>query len=150
MTAIPTNTRLDELHRQLDGMDIDIQHDERALADKRQERAVIAARIEEHEIIAAGQGDGADRSPEPQPQPPVAERRPVQREVMALLEPTDDDADEAMCEVDIVAQTGLPKASVHVFLLNAVRSGKLVREGDFYSLPKSAAAGPAELQDAAE
>lgn len=47
----------------------------------------------------------------------------------------------AASEARLSAALGLPEASVHTFLLRAIRDGKLVRDGELYRLPEQSPAG---------
>lgn len=73
-------------------------------------------------------------------------RHSVQRPVMNLLRKTG--PGNPLPEDVIAEKTDLPRASVHDFILRAVREGKIVADGGLYSLPGEPAAG--EQREAAE
>lgn len=142
-----------ELVRDRDTIALKIDDYEDALTQLRQGLAVADAAIlyfdRARELLLAG-----SEAPAPEPQQPP-ERHSVQRAVMALFEaPNARIFEPAIAEATIIKRTNLPEASVHAFLLRAVRAGKLLVEDGWYRLPPAsdAPAPPAtpDAEDAAE
>lgn len=87
-----------------------------------------------------------DACPEPGPRdndeppaPPIRTRHDVRGAVAAYL------GVASAIETAIVVGTGLPEASVHAYLLRAVRAGELVRDGEMYRLARPALVDPQDV-----
>lgn len=97
------------------------------------ERDKLAARLEgmdDARRLLDEPAEQVDLAPQPERQ-----RADVQGPVLRVL------AQGPLTEVEISASTDLPVASIHAFLLRAVREDKVIRDGDLYRLPSGDNAG---------
>ncbi len=130
-----------ELVRQSDGIAAIIAQREEEIDTLAYQHALIVNRLigmddARRLLTEAATEPAPERPAEPAPQP-ERKRADVQGAVMAYFEPH---PHTWTCnESDIIRGTGLPEASVHTFLLRAVRDGMLVKDGSLFRLPATEA-----------
>lgn len=143
MTTTAFEAARAELVLQSNSLGDEIEEDETALLVKQHEHELLAAEIKgmdlARNLLAVPEiAIGSERTQRPD----------VQGAVMALF-PAGPNACQWQ-EADIIDRTDLSQGSVHAFLLRAVRTGMLARDGELYRLPPATEEEPPASEEGDE